>query len=37
VMFSEHPDPRGEAEFLRMLAVLAGIAAGVWAIVRTLS
>jgi hypothetical protein len=36
-MFSEHPDPRGEVEFLRMLAVLAAIAVGVWAIVRTLS
>jgi hypothetical protein len=36
-MFSGHPDPRGEVEFLKMLAVLAAIAAGVWAIVQTLS
>jgi len=36
-MISGHPDPRGEIEFLYMLAVLAAIAAGVWAIVQTLS
>jgi hypothetical protein len=31
-MFSGHPDPRGEIEFLRMLATLAGIATAVWAL-----